>query len=493
MNRITTAPLRAACERCRAQKLRCVPSSETDSGASCERCMSAKVSEPCVFGPRTRTGRTGRCRKHSSNGESRPGMSRKDNGTSTAALPGMSTFALFASPSPSPEVESPNPFDSLSTHNASRMLSMDDNTVAVNSGPEGSMAEFWQHDTRLFDSFSLDAFLQQPSNLLFGVNDPAFIDDVSACKAGDGITASMETSYSVDSNAHAESQVSMLSPSNTPWADSSVDMDIVSEERPGPLVDLTALLAGMSPYEKRLSKLSGGELHNYPIGDALFFSHRFSAILSDYNHLPPTDSTSQLNTPTMLLALSCFMTLTRIYSPIFAYLHEQLSRMLEAHSAHEQRNSAYPSMGADIHSYRGLRLSELQPICLCANWDPTKKAVSMLLSSLGGAEGWLGLPPDVRIRAISGTEAQGEQTSRPKGIDGEKTVLFEEGSMAALMNGRLYKTIEKQAKELRGKIEKVERLLKGVTDTAYVVPTPPEPGKEWCLSDELAKRKRVTP
>lgn len=453
--------------------------------------MSAKVSESCVFGPRSRTGRTGRCRKHSSNGESRPGMSRKDKETSTAALPGMSTFALFGSPSPSPEVESQNPLDSLSANHTSRTLSMDDNTLAVDCAPEGSMAEFWQHDTRLFDSFSLDAFLQQPSNLLFGDNDPAFIDDVSACGPGDGITVSRETSYSVDSNVHAESPGFMLSPSNTPRADNGVDVDMLSEERPGPLVDLTALLAGMSPYENRLSKLSGGELHNYPIGDALFFSHRFSAILSDYNRLPPTDSTSQLSTPTMLLALSCFMTLTRIYSPIFGYIHEELSRMLEAHSAHESRNCAYPSTGADIHSYRGLRLSQLQPICLCANWDPTKKAVSMLLSSLGGAEGWLGLPPDVRIRAISGTKAQGEQTSRSKGIDGEKTVLFEEGSMAALMNGRLYKTMEKQAKELRGKIEEVERLLKAVTDTAYVLPTPSELGKEWRLSDELAKRKRV--
>ena len=418
-------------------------------------------------------------------------MSRKDNETSTAALPGMSTFALFGSPSPSPEMERPNPLEFSPTKHTPRTLSMDDNTVAADCASEGSMAEYWQHDTRLFDSFSLEAFLQQPSNLLFGVNDPALIDDIRICGPGEGTTATMEISDSVDSSAHAGSQGFTLSPSNTPRADSDVNMDVLSEERPGPLVDLTALLAGMSPYENRLSKLSGGELHNYPIGDALFFSHRFSAILSDYNHLPPKDATSHLSTPTMLLALSCFMTLTRIYSPIFAYLHEQLSQMLEAHSAHESRNCADPSIGADIHSYRGLRLSQLQPICLCANWDPTKKAVSMLLSSLGGAERWLGLPAEVTIRTIPGTGAPGERTSRSKGIGGQKTVLFEEGSMAALMNGRLYKTMEKQAKELRGKIGEVERLLKAVTDTTYVIPTPPELGKEWRLSDEVAKRKRV--
>ena len=402
-------------------------------------------------------------------------MSGKDKENLTPSLPGMSTFALFSSPSPSPEVETPNPLDSWSTKCTPPMLSLDDNTVAVDTASEGSISDFWQYDTRLLDTFSLEAFLQQPSNLLFGVNESASIDDLGVRGQGDGITASMETSYPVNNSAHAEFQGLLLSPSNTPRTDSGVDMDILTEERPGPLVDLTALLAGMSPYESRLSKLSGGELHNYPIGDALFFSHRFYAILSEYNHL---DSTSQLSTPTMLLALSCFMTLIRIYSPIFRYLHEQLSGMLEAHSAHESKNCAYPSMGADIHSYRGLRLSQLQPICLCASWDPTKKAVSMLLSSLGGAEGWLGLPPDVRVMAVSGTEAQGEQTSRLEGNGGEKTVLFEECSMAALMNGRLYKTMEKQAKELRGKIEEVEGLLRGVTDTAHVLPTPPELGKE---------------
>ncbi|KAL9127161.1 MAG: hypothetical protein Q9217_003914 [Psora testacea] len=478
MNRTTTPPLRAACERCRAQKLRCVSSSETDSGAPCQRCVSAKVSELCVFGPRSRTGRTGRCRKLSSNVESRPGMSRKDKETSMLALPGMNIFALFNSSTPSPEVETPDSLGSSPTKHTPRMLSLDENTVGVDSAPEGSMSDFRQHDTTALDSFSLDAFLQQPSNLLFGANESALIDDFSACGQGDGITASMKSCYSLDSSAHGEFQGISLFSSSTPPADSGVDMDMSTEERPGPLVDLTALLAEMSLYEKRLSKLSGGELHNYPIGDALFFSHHFYAILSDYSHLPSAGSASPLSTPTMLLALSCFMTLTRIYSPIFGHLHEQLSRMLEAHSAHESRSCAYPSMGADIHSYRGLRLSQLQPICLCAGWDPTKKAVSMLLSSLGGAEVWLGLPPDVRIIAISGAEALGEQTSRLKGTGGKKTALFEDGSMAALTDGCLYKTVRKQAKELRRKIEEVEELLKGVTDIAYVLRTPPELGKE---------------
>lgn len=380
------------------------------------------------------------------------------------ALPGMSTFALSSSSSASPEGETPDPLGLLSTKHTPQIPGLDDNTVAVDCALERSMSDFWQHDKRVWDSFSLDAFLQQPSNLLLGANESAFIDNASACEQQDGTAGSMKTSYSIGSSAHAEPQGFSFSPSNTPRAGSCVDMDMLTEERPGPLVDLTALLAEMSPYENQLSKLSGDELHDYPIGDALFFSHRFHAILSDYSHLPSSDIESQLSTPTMLLALSCFMTLTQIYFPVFGHLHQQISRMLEAHSAHESRSCAYPSMGADINSYRGLRLSQLQPICLCARWDPTKKAVSMLLSSLGGAEGWLGLPPEVRAIAISRVEAQEDQTSRLTGKGERRAVLFEEGLMAALTNGRLYKTIRKQAKELRGRIEEVEELLKGVTE-----------------------------
>ena len=47
---------------------------------------------------------------------------------------------------------------------------------------------------------------------------------------------------------------------------------VTTEERPGPLVDLTASLAEMSPHEHRLLSLSIETLDNYPIGDVLFFS-----------------------------------------------------------------------------------------------------------------------------------------------------------------------------------------------------------------------------
>ena len=471
MSKTITAPLRAACERCRAQKLRCVPSSEIDSGVACKRCVSVKVPELCVFVARSQTGRTGRSGKFSSNVEGQPWISSKAKEISMPALPGMSTFALSGSPSNSTEVEPPGPLSLLSTEHTPPALSPDDSKVADDYAPEGSMPGVWQHDAMASDWFSLDSFLQQPSNLLSRPNGSAFTDDTSACGLGDDTAASSETSHSIEYGAHAELQGLQLSPSNYSQANIGNKMDTMDEERPGPLVDLTALLSKMSRYKNRLLKISGLELHDYPVGDALFLSHRFYTILPDYSQIASKDFTSSLSTPTMLLVLSCFMTLTRIYSPIFRHIHEQLSQRLEAHSAHQTRSCAYPPNGVDIHSYRGLRLSQLQPICICTGWDPIRKAVSMLLKSIGGAEEWLGLPPEVRVMALSDTRSQKEQTSRFTGNGGEKTTIFEEGSRAALTNGHLYKTIKKQAKELRGKIEEVEELLQGVTDFSHAVRT----------------------
>lgn len=466
MEKTTAASLRGSCERCRGQKLRCRPSSATDSGAPCERCMKARVSNTCVFNPRSRTKQTGPSRKLSGQVENQPASSRKGRDISTPALPGMSTFALCTSSPRSPEVESPTSLSPLSSKHNVRLQDGDDSTSAADHALENSMAGVWQ---QALDSFPEDGFLQQPPHLLFGADDSIFMDAMHACEQVYGAAASVDTSYSANGSVHNESRRLSPSSSNTTWADSDLDPGVSDEEKPGPLIELTALLAEMSPYENRVSKLSGVDFLNYPIGDVLFYSHRFYAILSASCHLRSTSSTSHWSTPAMLLALSCFITLTRIYSAIFEYLREQLSRMLSTRSVPECRSSGSRlAAAAEIDSYRGLRLSELQPICLCTSWDPTKKAVSMLLSSLGGAEGLLDLPTDVRIIPLPGGDNQGDQTSRSKGIGKGKPVLFEEGSMAALTNGHLYKTVRKQAKGLRETIEEVEELLKAMTSTGYL-------------------------
>lgn len=51
----TSKLLRAACDRCHTQKLRCVKSSSLSNLGECERCLKAVT--PCTFSPASRFGR----------------------------------------------------------------------------------------------------------------------------------------------------------------------------------------------------------------------------------------------------------------------------------------------------------------------------------------------------------------------------------------------------------------------------------------------------
>lgn len=311
--------------------------------------------------------------------------------------------------------------------------------------------------------------LQHPSALLFGPDAPIHPDECTTSGPGDSLTANMKTDYTSDVAGYLDVQDFLLSPADTIPLDVDMGMNMLPAEKPGPLVELTSLLADMSPYENQLAKLNGSELDNYPIGDALFLSQRLYAILCDYGHPPHTDSSSHFDMPTMLLTLSCYMTLTRIYSAVFSYLQEQLPQLLNAHSAYKATRPSHP-FTSDLHAYRGLRLHQLRSISLCASWEPAKKAVSMLLGSLSGVEGMLGLPADVRVIATPRAEAQGDGAPSPPGSIGERTVLFEEGLIIALTNGRLYKNVRKQVRELRGKIEEVDDFLKELLETYPMFP-----------------------
>jgi hypothetical protein len=405
--------------------------------------------------------------KVAGDGETRPGMPRMEKETSTSALPGMSAFTLSTSSPPECHVvETLHALGLPQAKGTLGALGLDDKTVTANCAPGGNVTDLWEHDSTVLQPLYLDASLQQPSTRLFGTDAAAQRDESSSSEPGDGIIASMKADYTFDVDACLDVQDFLLPhPYGVP-VDIGVEVDMLAAEKPGPLVDLTALLAKISHYENQLCKLSGGELDNYPIGDALFLSQRFYAILSDYGHISPTDSSSHLDMPTKLLTLSCYMTMTRIYSSVFGYLHERLSQLPDVHSAHEASRPSHPFM-IDMHAYRGLRLGQLQPTCMCAGREPAtraKNAVSMLLGSLGSAEGALGLPPDVRVVAIPRAEAQGKGAASPKGGGEERRVLFEEGLMVGLTNGRLYKTVREQARELRGKVDEVDDLLKGLLE-----------------------------
>ncbi|OJJ57243.1 hypothetical protein ASPSYDRAFT_47539 [Aspergillus sydowii CBS 593.65] len=420
-----TMGLRTSCDRCRSQKLRCVPSSKSNPTGPCQRCSKSKEPRACVFSQRLRTGR------QKKTADSQQDVPRKSKTTFAQSLPGMGTFTLSTSASRESSVVA----DTLvSSEDPRPSMELEERTGSVGSTQDESlMTSVWDHDG-LLDSTLV--FASPPSS--------SYPDD---------FCADMEAFFGV---------ANMLpTPPDTMSTDLGGEFTVTEPaERPcGPLVDLASMLPIMSRYESQLHEY-GGELTNYPIGDALFLSQRFHAVLSGHCHLPPSSTRVQMDMPTKLLTLSCYMTLTRIYSLIFGYMQRYLGNLPNTHALHDNGGPAGLFM-EDIHAYRGLRLGQLQQTCLCVGCEAatrTKKAVSMLLDALGNVEGALGLPSDGRV--IIETSTDGVMT--PNRNRRDRTQLLDEGLMAGLINGRLHKTVREQVRELRAMIEEVEDLLNGL-------------------------------
>lgn len=298
------------------------------------------------------------------------------------------------------------------------------------------------------------------------------------------------TNFNMDDESDIQEFLRMPSPSHAGLA---MDTFQMKDQKPGATVDLAVLLAKMSQYEASLREKSVGELDDYPIGDALFLPARFCSILSEYGHTPPMEASSSSATsrqdPTkLLLTLSCYISLLRIYSSIFDYMGKHLLKMAEDHARNHIGQSSDAGMdastgrrtmyshhfhapSADIHTYRDLRLSQLRTMCLCGAWDPVKKAASMLLASLGDVEEILQLPLAVRIIAsaspVSDSSSSGDRSMSESAQEANRdddvkgTVLFKEG----LTNERLYSVVTKLASDVRDKVKVVKQLLQDLSKT----------------------------
>lgn len=237
-----------------------------------------------------------------------------------------------------------------------------------------------------------------------------------------------------------------------------MDMGVLEEETPGLLVDLSSLVGKLSHYERELAKLAGSTLDNYPIGDALYFSQRFQSLLINHGRAHTFDHISDIDMPTRLLSLSCYILLKRIYLAIFKYLYTHLPQIPTGLSTWGLGLSSY-SMENKMDAYRGLRLGQLQSISV--GWEPAmriRKAMAMLLDSLGNTEKALGLP--ATGRNAWHTSVCQENTDTPAT---ESIPLFEEGGvLAPVLNGRLQKKLREHERNLRAKVEDVNSLLDGL-------------------------------
>ncbi|CAG8297047.1 unnamed protein product [Penicillium olsonii] len=434
--------LRASCDRCRSQKLRCVPSS--DPSAPCQRCLRGKEPKFCTFSRRLQTGKPPGSRKRSELHEP-----RRENRPSAKFLPGMNTFTLSNSSLPEPSSIKKICPEPTATNEILRRLES-----------EACLDSLWSDENTMF----IDPALQPLIHTAAHVHEPPNHTDCNVFEPKETMDMQGDASFQSDLAEFLHVDQMPVSPPYTSSlqmdleseANPIMDMGVLEEETPSLLVDLSTLLGKLSHYEKELAKLAGSTLDNYPIGDALYFSQRFHALIVNQGRVYTFDHTSDIDMPTRLLCLSCYILLTRIYLTIFKYLYTHLTQLSTPFSAWGLGPSSY-SMENKMDAYRGLRLGQLQSVSV--GWEPAmriRKAMVILLDSLGNAEKALGLPATVRS-ALHTERPQGDNTPATESIHYE-----EEGVLAPLLNGRLQKKLREHERTLRGKVEDVNDLLDGL-------------------------------
>lgn len=235
---------------------------------------------------------------------------------------------------------------------------------------------------------------------------------------------------------------------------SNLGSDWVTKSSCG-IADLTDLLADMSNYHKRILMISGGDLDTYPIGDALFLSQRFHTILTKGVCNEFVD-TFFLDAPTTLVVLSCYTTLTRIYSSILDDLIQHLLKL---------QGASQDSSSSSVYSYRGLCLGQFQPSMEKDLASRARKAVFLLLGSLKGSEKALSLQADVRITEYIQAEFPRETVSDSnESHEWEGDSLFRNGAMVTLTNSPLHEAVREQSARLKDKIKQFNGLLKQFLD-----------------------------
>jgi len=410
-----------------------------------------------MYAPRTRAEKT----TQRSGASATTSFSRRDGESSSGSLPGMSHFVVDLQPKASSSFS-----DNATTPQGPR----------VTSDRHSGSATPHSQSTDLSD-IDLRAPLDGPWNFNVGspITQPSYFDTLSQ-ETSQWLLSAPGTASSMDGSLPDALRMNPLtSINNVSFADSGslmgmhdllalpsvpaghemeLDAPVSATDRPGPLVDMSALLAEMSPYENRLRKMTGSDLHDYPIGDALFLAQRFHDIICAYNNTASGQTETDLSVLPNGLTHLCYRTMIQIYDAVFTFLHRNLSRSIDVQSsASDHKNMSHGATTADMHSYRGLRLNQLRSMCLCASWDPMRKAVSMLIASLKGAEGALSLSPDLRVITSVQLEGTGRPSSRAsRGI-------FEEDMSYSLNDGRLYPHVREQARKLRKRVKEVQELL----------------------------------
>ncbi|RFN48896.1 c6 transcription factor [Fusarium flagelliforme] len=402
--------IRSSCDRCRSHKLKCTVAPEnTRSGSSrCTRCIRAQVT--CVFGHRSQSKRSTNVRK-----------ADLKSGTNGQEIASMQAGTIVPG---SPDLW------------VGRQEVEEGLRIGSDSAPSMGDGDLWaelgtNHDLSLFDL--------TPSSLPTHNSQQQF-------SATDFCSAPMAPHSALSAiNSHE-------------WQFDLSEYPDQTTTAPHAIVQLSALVTKIHETSRTLEKsfwtslAESNQLKGYPIGRVLSLSQDFSTILEciwtsknmdckqssscatsenhgqdaassfelgdvlDYGELLSTVGTSPgrsdfststhssvattVDMSTMLLVLSCYTSLTKLYGLVFEHFESHLSHLPHSHTS--QTAHASPKWGL------GLQLGELpsaDEIC-----TKVYTAVQILLDAFQSVEDVVGLPRSLSaVRQQScGKEEEGE-------------------------------------------------------------------------------------
>ncbi|KAL5356522.1 hypothetical protein BJX96DRAFT_171688 [Aspergillus floccosus] len=339
------ASIRSSCERCRFQKLKCTGPAGPDSHGPCQRCARAKVD--CVFGRRRPTSRIS---------ESKRGSEATTNNLSRPTLPSPLT----------PSTASVTPIVTIA--NGQRTEPAGDSTMFDMRGWDSVQLQDVMDKATNFANH-LDNYDMPPANGL----DDIFLFDANTENAAEGSSSSR--------------------PSQNPPV---IAGDVCGNSDSSGLVQ--SLLSLLSEMQQRLRVLQEGPwqfgstcgLDDYPIGTVLHLSQQFSTLVgpclrgasvSCYDHMGPLPSVD--GTPgdslAMVLVLSGYMSLMRLYSIVLGHFQAHLSQISNQEEV-LTRNCLSPT----------LQLGELPCASTTHGLGRIHMALCMLQDSLNSVEDQLG-------------------------------------------------------------------------------------------------------
>ncbi|OTA57458.1 hypothetical protein K449DRAFT_424837 [Hypoxylon sp. EC38] len=279
--------IRSSCERCRFQKLKCVPIG-CDSRGSCQRCARARVE--CVFGRRRRASRISESKR-------RTETTRFDETSLASPVTPASSSQLPSLTLTAPDTE--------------------------------SSVESVMYDVQSWDSVQLQDVMDRATDFANSINNYEFqhengLDDILLSDMG-------------------QSNSTQCSPASQPQ-NQSLESMTSGNDYGGVVQQLLALLSDTQQRVKMLKEVrwqfgSTRGLDDYPIGPVLHLSQRFSVIIGPFlsstsdslnestGHSSSCSGGVAVDALTTLLIVSGHVSLMRMYSIVLGHFQMHLSQM----------------------------------------------------------------------------------------------------------------------------------------------------------------------